>query len=221
MNSQTKSTVKIVVFDLGGVLVNNVDSWEDALDKIDLKKHSILDNNAFRSELSRLNQDLRTGKIRPEKYYSYVSEATGGVYSPSDISQIFIARQIAEYPGIDEVVDMVDATGVSMGVLSNTNPVHWHDLRKNPNDDRFPTVGRLRNAHASHLLGYAKPDPEIYREFERRTDFYGSSILFFDNHEENVNTARRLGWQAERIDPKDHPAGQLKRYLKEYKIIDK
>jgi putative hydrolase of the HAD superfamily len=45
-------------------------------------------------------------------------------------------------------------------------------------------------------LGLMKPEPEIYRQVERRTGRAPQELLFFDDRPPNVDGAVRRGWQA-------------------------
>ena len=79
---------------------------------------------------------------------------------------------------------------------------------------RVPAI----HAHASHLLGVAKPDPRIFTAFGNATGFPPSSILFFDDRKENVLGAGRAGWHARQIDHAGDTASQLLRHLGSFGI---
>jgi FMN phosphatase YigB (HAD superfamily) len=77
----------------------------------------------------------------------------------------------------------------------------------------------LQHRHASHLLGFAKPDIRIYRAFESATGHSGADILFFDDLKDNVRAARSAGWRAERIDPDNETVPQLRRWLRQHRVL--
>jgi HAD superfamily hydrolase (TIGR01509 family) len=212
-------TVNIVVFDLGGVLVDVTDSWAEAFRRVDIAVEPVLDDVMFLQERERLWNEFQVGETPAKYFFEELSRASDGTYSPNQFVKGFRARLLGEYSGASEVVELVEASGVKTGALSNTNPVHWHEIRESRDPGRYPTVKRLDNAHTSHRLGHAKPDPRIYRAFEEQVEEFGPSILFFDNRPENVETARALGWNAERIDPDDSPSEQLEGYLDEYDVV--
>lgn len=50
--------------------------------------------------------------------------------------------------------------------------------------------------HYAADLGWAKPAPEFFAEVEKRSGFTAKEIFFIDDKIENVEAARRRGWQA-------------------------
>jgi putative hydrolase of the HAD superfamily len=63
--------------------------------------------------------------------------------------------------------------------------------------DRIFAAGRMK---------VAKPDPGYYRHIEDELGLSGASILLVDDMEENVATARELGWQAFHFENGSHDA---------------
>ena len=49
---------------------------------------------------------------------------------------------------------------------------------------------------ASQIVGHAKPGAKIYAEVARHLGVASDAMLFFDDREENVDAALKLGWQA-------------------------
>jgi FMN phosphatase YigB (HAD superfamily) len=68
-------------------------------------------------------------------------------------------------------------------------------------------------------LRLAKPDPAIYRAFERATAHASDEILFFDDLPENVAAARALGWRAERVNPHADTIGQMRQSLRKFGVL--
>jgi FMN phosphatase YigB (HAD superfamily) len=68
-------------------------------------------------------------------------------------------------------------------------------------------------------LRLAKPDPAIYRAFERATARAPEEILFFDDLPENVAAARALGWQAVRVNPYADTVGQIRERLRSFDVV--
>jgi len=209
--------VNLIVFDLGGVLVQIARSWGEAHARAGLPPHSIAGDAAFLARRAPLLDALSIGRIAPAEYYAGVAEVSDSVYTPDDVRRIHLAWHWAEYPGVGTVVEAIEASGVLTGALSNTSEPHWADLR-GP-DSRYPTVARLRHAVASHLAGVLKPDAAIYRAFEEVSGIPAARLLFFDDLPENVEAARGLGWRAEWIDPTGDPAAQLRAALRRHDVL--
>lgn len=220
------SEIKLVCFDWGGVILRICRNWQEGcaaaglpVRRRDESPEAQAAMAAARAEVARRYQ---TGEIDSATFHSGVAAATGGLYTPDEVCRIHDAWLIAEYPGIDRVVArLVETPGVQTGLLSNTNAGHWRRHLPGPEGSRadFPTVARLKHRHGSHLLGAAKPGEEIYRLFERQSGFAGGEILFFDDLQENVETAHRIGWRAEQIDPFGDTASQIEGHLARYGVF--
>ena len=209
--------VDVVVYDLGGVLVQIVRTWGEAHARAGLHPHPVVDDPAFHARRVPLLDALSTGRITPRDYYAGAAEASRGVYTPDETERIHLAWHWAEYPGVDAVVEAIETAGVTTGALSNTSEPHWADLLDA--GGRYPTVRRLRHRVASHLAGVLKPEPAIYRAFEAAAGRPPGRLLYFDDLMENVEAARALGWNAERVDPTADPAAQLREVLRRYGVI--
>lgn len=84
-------------------------------------------------------------------------------------------------------------------ILSNTNPLHinWvHRHLKTIHGIKDFEKNYLHGAFYSHDMNLAKPDPEIYKTVESRTNIPADEILFIDDLEENVKGALMAGWNA-------------------------
>jgi len=212
--------VELVVFDLGGVLVRIVRSWEEAHAAAGLGPSSAADSKRFRAERRRLGAAFQVGEIEPEAFYRGIAEASDGGYAPRDVERLLHAWQSTEYANVGAVVDGLHAAGVETAALSNTNALHWSMLRPESGTPLYPTVARLRRAYASHIMGVAKPDAAIYSAFEEATGVEGARLLFFDDLEANVEAARARGWQAEVIDHAGDTASQLRGHLERYGVME-
>ena len=80
---------------------------------------------------------------------------------------------------------------VQIGCLSNTNSIHWDKLLSD-----YEFMGHFDRRFASQILGCAKPKVEIYEKVQGLLGTHGRSILFFDDRQENVDAAARLGWNS-------------------------
>ena len=83
----------------------------------------------------------------------------------------------------------------------------------------YPAFLALERKHASHLLRSAKPHEDIYRAFEQDLGAAGDEILFFDDRQENIDTATAIGWRAHRIDPTAETAPQIESALTAHGVL--
>lgn len=198
------TAVRIVVFDLGGVLVRVARTWEEAHARAGLAAPPAIDD-ALRADLRRHTALHELGEIELEELARRVARASAGRYTTEDFLAMYAALCMEEMPGAAAVFDAIERAGLQTGILSNTNASHWARLVNEVGGPaEYPALLRARHRHASHLLGLRKPDRRIFHAFEERVGHRGADVLFFDDREENVVGAREAGWRAEAIDP-DQP----------------
>jgi glucose-1-phosphatase len=215
--------IDIVCFDLGGVLVRICRSFEEACTRAGVPVRGDPATIAARTgDIDRLHT---VGGLTERGWAAECARALGGLYAPDEFLAVYHAWLLGEYPGVERVVAAIHRAGVATACLSNTTEGHWERLlhkdavRRGGNAPEFPTVFRLENHYASHVLGLRKPDEAIYRAFEKATSRRGRAILFFDDLPENVAAARRLGWRAELIDPLGETARELTDRLREHGVL--
>lgn len=217
--------IRLVCFDLGGVLVRICRSFGEACRLAQLEVRGGIEGRVASRVRHEYSQRFSTGLIDEEGWAKELSRALNGLYTPAELRQVHYAWTRAEYEGALGLVCELELTGVATGCLSNTDQAHWtrlvhHDgQRALSGDPEYPSVHRLQHRHASHLLGLAKPDLEIFRAFERHTAVGAGEILFFDDLPENVRAARKAGWHSERIDPYNETVPQLRRWLSHYGVM--
>jgi len=207
--------IDLVVFDLGGVLVQAVQSWREAHQRAGLPGLPP-SGPEFEARLAALPR-RSTGAIDSERYFELFAEASAGVYSVADVRAIDAASLFGEYPGIDLIFDVLEAAAIDTAVLSDSNDAHWARLFPEVHRDaEFPTLLRARYRFGSHLLGVTKPDPRAYQQVERETVCRADRILFFDNAPANIRGANAVGWTAQLIDPAGDTATQILEWLQHY-----
>lgn len=213
----------MVCFDVGGVLIRHHRTWGDGCRAAGLPVFPIADDPdvaAARKELSSLHT---TGRIDGAEFCRRMADTMRGAYSPEEIARVHHAWLIDEYPGVRAVIKRLHAiNGLQTALLSNTNELHW--ARFVPSGGTLPefaVCAGIHHPHASHLLGLAKPAPEIYAEFARRVGMadHPGSILFFDDLPDNVAAARAQGWIAEYVDHRADTAPQLLTHLEFHGVL--
>lgn len=212
-----QSTISLVVFDLGGVMIRLADGWEGACREAGVPYRMPLRPwLEISKEWLALDAELGAGRMDEDAFFTAFQQSHGGIYTLPELRAAFQAIIQEEFPGISELVGALQAAGYRTACLSNTSAAHWVDL---DNPAKYPAIGRLHVRHASHLLGCMKPDATIYRKFEAAMNARPAEIIFFDDYQVNVDGARACGWSAERI-VKDLPAvEQIKTYLHQYGVI--
>ncbi len=198
------ATIKIVCFDLGGVVLRICRTWAEGCAAAGLEVRDGVDPLGAPSvDWLELDDLFQKGKLDGKTYFQRISDLLGGVYRPDEVMRVHDAWTLEEYEGIDQLVQRLHEARVETAVLSNTSHEHWVKF------GRYPAFARLRNRHGSHELGLRKPDKAIYQALEERIGFTGGEIIFFDDLPENVAAAREVGWHAHSVDPFGQPAERI------------
>lgn len=92
------------------------------------------------------------------------------------------------------LLETLDAAGIPLYALTNWSAETFPYARAN-----FPLLGRFRDILVSGEIGLIKPDPAFYRlMFDRIArdlpDLQPEELVFIDDVEHNVQAARALGW---------------------------
>lgn len=196
------------MFDVGGVLIAHVASWREAHLRTAVPWDDYFDSPAFQQATHESVMQHMSGLLTPDQWCETVSTIVEQRLAPHEVRAILEAWLYDDYPGVADVIDEIHAAGRVTATLSNANAVHWDQILA-----ASTTLNRVQHLHSSHLLGAVKPDHAIFEAFERETAFPRESVLFFDDIEENVASARAFGWRAERIDNAGDQAGQIRAHL--------
>ena len=94
-------------------------------------------------------------------------------------------------PGSPELVEALHARGVPLYAITNFGADTWAGFRPH-----FPLADRFRDVVVSGVEKLAKPDPAIYALAARRFGHAPQRMLFIDDSEANVRSARESGWHA-------------------------
>lgn len=210
--------VKVVCFDLGGVVVRICRGWGEACVRAGVRPP---EPGVFgRADLSARRRELvetyQTGGMGCDAFFAGLAEATGGQHTAEEVRRVHNAWIIEDYEGVAEVIERLNRLeGVVSACLSNTNHAHWAGMLGLPGGEgwRSRAVREIGVKGASQLLRCSKPGVEIYRKAEALFGASGDAVVFFDDLKENVETARSLGWRACQIDHEGNPAEQVRSAL--------
>ena len=188
--------IKIILFDLGGVLLKLRDPIETFGLQISEAEFKVqwLQSPSVRK--------FESGAIETEEFArSIVAEAE----LPYDWQE-FISR-FNSWPEriFDQTVGILQAIPASYrcALLSNINALHWgrHDISG-------PLAGCFDRLFLSYQIGVRKPHPDIYRHALNQLGTKGEQCFFIDDLPENVEAARAAGIHAYQFIPENHAAIQ-------------
>lgn len=196
-----KHTVKVILFDLGGVLVH----WEG------VKKLAALSSGAITEEQSRrffLESDwvkiFETGMCTPEEFAEGVATQLKLPVSPDELLDEFISWDRGFYPGAVELLDALKPHFILV-CLSNNNVLHWKFLC-----ETYGIRRRFHRLYPSHETGLLKPSREAFEGVLRDMNYGPAEYLFFDDNRECVEEARSLGLNAFQVSGVEEVRSRLK-----------
>ncbi|KND58915.1 Hydrolase [Candidatus Burkholderia verschuerenii] len=184
-------TIKAVVFDFGGVLID----W----DREYLYKQLIPDETERRWFLDNV---CRMDWVVQQDGGQTIEEGTAELIALYPEHEALIRAFYARWPemvsGVLEegvaLVDRLKAVGMPLFGLTNwsaeTFPYAW---------ERFDVLRQFREVIVSGRVGMVKPDPKIFAlmldEIRKHLpDIQPSELVFIDDNVKNAETATLLGW---------------------------
>ncbi len=189
--------IEFVYFDLGNVLVR----FDPDLACANVARRFGVTVEAAEKAIhgSGLQSRFERGEITGTQYAEFVLQhldrVSAGLSRPST-AQLLDAVSEMFFPieSMRDTLSEVRRGGARVGVLSNTCSAHWEWILRQ-------SYAVLEGEFAATILSYEvasmKPDALIYQAAETAANLPGARILFLDDKRENVDAARRRGWQAE------------------------
>lgn len=149
---------------------------------------------------------FEAGGISPDDYFDHLCRVAGVA-----INRPALERAASDiFEPLEETLSLAEslaASGWRLGILSNTNPVHWAFVM----DGRYPTLNRAFSVLATSFDARSmKPDPKVYAYAVRLAGVEPAEVFFTDDREENVLGARRAGFDAEVFVSAELLAAQLR-----------
>jgi glucose-1-phosphatase len=181
-------TPSLLLFDLGGVLIENA-TFErlnllvpEPLDIATLKDRWLASSAVRRFELGEMSP--------PEFAVAFIAEWDLRLAPPAFLQE-FTSWPTRFYPGAREALRALRQQ-YRVACLSNSNVLHW--AKFNGFKDDFDV------AISSHRLGAIKPDDEAFVRALGACGVDASAACFFDDSVGNVQAANRLGIRAFQVD---------------------
>lgn len=189
-----KISIKHIIFDLGDVLLD-----------LDFDRVNRAFQDLLGSDFDRLSQaeetkaiflKLETGYFSEESFINALQRQAAKVPDGRAMINAWNSLLVAIPPQRLEMLTKLKEKGFDLYLLSNTNSIHIHWLRKylkntyqiEDFDERF-----FKKSYYSHLLKMRKPDAEIFRFVLNDAFIKAEETLFIDDSEANVLAAQELG----------------------------
>ncbi len=187
----------VILFDLGGVLIeltgvpvmlnwmNNVMAaeqlWEKWLSSPSVRK-------------------FETGRCSSDQFANSIVKEFKLPVTPKQFIQAFTYWPKRLYPGAIELLERLGRS-YKLATLSNTNELHWNRFGA-----EFKLTDYIKDHFLSFQLGLIKPDIDIFNYVIKsltsptdRGSYPAERILFFDDNQLNIDSARKAGMTAYRV----------------------
>lgn len=185
--AETLRRPQAVIFDLGRVLVR-VDTQRGVFAA--LAQHCDGDDGRLKEILQHpLVYDFLVGKASPQQFHTGMCRELDLTLAYDSFIDLW-CDIFDPMPGMEDLVAQVRRK-VPVGLLSDTDPVHWQYIL-----DRFPFVGHINHPVLSFEVGVKKPDPQIFLTAARRLAMPCEVCVYIDDLDINVAGAASVGMDA-------------------------
>ena len=187
---QTTAPFDVIVFDLGGVLIEltGVDRM------LELCNHSFSADELWARWLTSEGvRQFETGRVGADAFGAAMLSEFGLSITAAQFLEEFTFWPKGVFPGSFELLEQL-STSYRLACLSNTNALHWPRVC-----DEMGLARYFESCFASHLVGMLKPDLEIFQHVVEQLGCPPARILFLDDNQLNVASARTAGMIARRV----------------------
>ena len=195
----TPSRIEAVAFDLDGLLVNTEELYQHVGAELLRRRGKSFEPDLLDAMMGRPQQVSL--KIMIE-WHGLADTAETLAAETHEIFQSLLDTQLRTMPGAVDLLDLLDARGITRGVATSSGPDFAHDvLGRMGIRDRFAFV--LTSADVTH----GKPDPEIYQRAARRLAVDPGVMLVLEDSQAGCRAAVAAGAVAVAV-----PGGHSRRH---------
>ena len=184
----TASCYDIILFDVGGVLVDfqgskrlfELAGGENTPEKL----------AEFRRVTTPWVRKLESGACTVDEFTrGHLAEWPSGL-TPQGLVEELESWPLSIYPGALELLEAL-RENFTLACLSNTNPIHWPLQR-----DRMGLGKYFQHQYVSYEIGGLKPDAAVFAHVIDDLSCDPRRVLFLDDREENVEAAVNAGFDS-------------------------
>ena len=189
------SSIKNIIFDFGGVILNiDYKLTENAFSKLGLKDFDKIYSQATQKELFNV---FEKGLISPDEFRTQIRK-----FIDADVSDVQIDTawnsMLLDLP--EERVVLIDKlkSKYKLFLLSNTNEIHYTNfsayMKNKFRRDLFSDV--FDKTYVSHKVHMRKPDAEIFELALNENNLKREETIFIDDSIQHIEGARKVGLNA-------------------------
>jgi glucose-1-phosphatase len=190
MPSTDRPAIELLLFDLGGVLVDF--SGPRELGQF-LRAPSTPEEILKRWIECPDTAAFERGAISKEEWADRFIKVWDVTLPPDEFLKAFRMMTRRVLPGVRELLDQLRPK-YRLAVLSNSNELHWER-----NTNELKLIELFEFAISSHQVGLCKPDPAIFAVALERAQLPPQSVMFFDDLPGNVAAAASMGIHARQV----------------------
>jgi glucose-1-phosphatase len=185
---QHPAPARAYLFDLGHVIVDI--HYDRFLKELGLDHTYSVDEILSQFIRSGLIASFESGHLSTDRFIAASRELLQTDLNDSVLLSAWKAIIGDEKEGMNHILSSL-AERHPLYLLSNTNEPHFREAIR-----RSPSLSFMKEYFLSYELKLLKPDPEIYRETVRRIGLAAGEIIFIDDREDNILSARGVGLNA-------------------------
>ncbi len=178
--------IKIIVFDLGGVLVE-LDYNQFLInisEEFNITIEEIVDNID-----SETHKKYMKGILSTEEYVDITCKKYNHSISFDRFKELWTTILKGQNDPVAQIVTNLQQN-YEMALLSNVDPWHFTYCKNN-----YPIVSTFQKKFLSYEQQMLKPDPVFFQYVVNELNYSPEQCLFIDDLEENVQAAKEVGYQ--------------------------
>lgn len=177
---------QIILFDLGGVLV-------DLADPVTSIGLSMSPEEFWRIWLSSpLVQQFETGRLTSSEFVAQFG-AEIGFHDANEFDHALRSWHLPLFDGVEQALQSLTDSN-TIALLSNTNEIHWQHVESQT--DVFEDFAKV---FLSYETGNAKPHAPAFQDVVAHFECEPQDIIFFDDNVGNIAAAQAEGLRAVRV----------------------
>lgn len=191
-----RSQVKVVVFDVGGVLIDlhSETASRELFEKYGFLAEAFagLTRSSFESHPRSITELAMVGRVGTAEYLdAFLHECR--IKDLDGLRRNRLSVVGRERRRVFAIVEDLKRAGFICCVLSNTIALHWEKLSL---AGEYPSLALFEHVFLSHLMKCAKPEESSFAFVADALNVPMSQVLLIDDTPLNVDRATAAGWQA-------------------------
>jgi len=173
-------TKKLFIFDMGNVLIKNIDVSEGCMKAIG----PTVDLGDFLKDYRHYEFPLMDGVMTDKQYWEHFQQTFGVKIDGDPIEENFFPEENTE---VLSLVKQLRKEGNRVVLGTNTNAEHFNIVKAMGLFENFDRV------YASHIMHCSKPLKVFYQKILKEENTLPQDAFFIDDMEENTKQAEKMG----------------------------